>query len=720
MDTITCSIDDHGIATLSIAIRDQPVNVLSAAFRCDLREAIERVASDPAVRGAILTSAKSTFIAGADLKDPEFARTLSGKDERTLEARLAHMRSFGDTLRRMETSGKPFAVAINGSALGGGFEICLACQYRVIVDAPGVKVGLPEVTLGLMPAAGGTQRVPRLLGIAKALPLLLQGKALSAADAVAVGLIDATAPAERLIEMCRDWILSNPDASQPWDRTGFTVPGGTSSDTPEVAELLLVTTKNLEQTTHRNYPGPLAILSAVDAGTQRSIDAGLDIEIGLALDLWSRPGAGNMMRTLFINKSWLDKFPKRPGHVTRQPLTRIGIVGAGVMGAGIAQAAAKAGIVVTLLDRDLEAAQRGKATCAKSLARAVERQASTREKADALLARIHPTDKYSDFSDCSIVVEAVFENRDVKAAVITASEAVLPTTAIFASNTSTLPITSLARHSERPDRFIGLHFFSPVDRMPLVEVIRGEATSDETLAIALDLVAAMRKTPIVVNDGRGFFTSRCFGAMSNEAAALLEAGIDPALIEQAALGAGMPVAPLTLSDIMGADLSLRVDDQARADLGSAYVETPGIRVRRRLALEHGRKGKAAGGGFYDYAPDGSRQLWAGLAEIWPVAARQPALDDVKKAMLFSQSLEAVRALDEGVLEDPVEGDVGSVIGWGFPAYTGGVFSLIDTYGSAHFAAECARLAKMFGPRFAPPAGLVAKAQANAAFVEARL
>jgi 3-hydroxyacyl-CoA dehydrogenase/enoyl-CoA hydratase/3-hydroxybutyryl-CoA epimerase len=340
--------------------------------------------------------------------------------------------------------------------------------------------------------------------------------------------------------------------------------------------------------------------------------------------------------------------------------------------------------------------------------------------ADALLARILPTDRYADFSDCSIVIEAVFESRDIKAAVIAAVEAVLPAAATFASNTSTLPITSLAAHSSRPDRFIGMHFFSPVDRMPLVEVIRGEATSDETLAVALDLVAAMRKTPIVVNDGRGFFTSRCFGAMSNEAAALLEAGTDPLLIERAALAAGMPIAPLALSDIMGADLSLRVDDQARSDLGPAYVETPGIRVRRTLALAYGRKGKASGGGFYDYEPDGSRRIWAGLAAIWPLAADQPAFDDVKKAMLFSQSLEALRALDEGVLHDPVEGDVGSVIGWGFPAYTGGVFSLIDTHGAAHFAGECERLAALFGPRFRPPNGLVSKAQANAAFVEARL
>lgn len=717
MSTITLTLGDDGIALLAIDVPGRPQNVFTEAFAADLADAVERVATDPSVKGAVITSGKAGgFMVGADLKD------LVGAYERGVTAAEAAEWAVGASrlYRRMETCGKPFAAAINGLALGGGFELCLACHHRVLAEDSKGLVGLPEVTVGLLPGAGGTQRLPRLIGIERALPLLLDGTRLAPADALQIGVVDALAPAEEVVAHARAWVAANPEVLQPWDRKGFQVPGGAGPLAPHAGRTFMVGTTRLKSATRQNYPAPLAILSAVFEGTQVPIDVGLRIEAKYFGTLLSGPVARNLMRTLFINKGRADKLERRPAHVPKATIRKLGVLGAGMMGAGIAHVAAAAEMEVVLLDRTEDTATKGRCHAERMQARDVERGRTTREEADAVLARIVPTTRHEDLADCDLVVEAVFESRPIKAEVIQAAEAVMPAHALLASNTSTLSITSLAQTSNRPDRFIGIHFFSPVERMPLVEVIVGERTSAATIAHALDFVAQLRKTPVVVNDSPGFYTSRVFCSYIDEGMAMLADGVAPALIENAARMAGMATAPLAVTDEVSLDLQLLVVRQAEEDgLPDRFRRLhaqPVIRAFNDL----GRLGRKTGGGFYDYPVDGRKRLWGGLRDLYPARAEQPDVEEVKKRLLYIQALESARCLEESVITHAADADIASILGLGFPTWTGGALSLIDTVGIGTFVEECRRFAGLYGPRFQPSGRLVELARRGEGLFQPRV
>jgi len=708
---IRYSVDGDGIALLLIDVAERPMNVLTPGFQKDLEECIGRIATDAAVRGAVIGSAKSSFMAGADIKD-----MVGAHDRGVTPAEAARFsQGLSQLLRRLETCGKPVAAAINGVALGGGLEVALACHYRVMEDGPKAAVGLPEVTIGLLPGAGGTQRLPRMIGVTEALKLITEGRQVRAADALKKGIVNELAPANDIVERARRWILGGGEGVQPWDKKGFRVPGGAGMASPAVAQTFMVGTALTARTTQRNYPAPLAILSAVYEGTQLPIDAGLEIESKYFGQLLAGPVARNLMRTMFVNKGLADKLARRPQGPAKTQVKKLGVLGAGMMGAGVAYVSALAGIEVVLLDTSLELAEKGKAYAQQLLAKQVERGRRRPEEVAAILARIRTTTMYEDLAGCELVIEAVFENRELKAEVTRKAEAVIGPGAVFASNTSTLPITGLAQASKRPAQFIGIHFFSPVDKMPLVEVILGKKTSDETLARALDYVGQLRKTPIVVNDSRGFYTSRCFGTFCYEGMTMLREGISPALIENAAKLAGMPVGPLAVSDEVTIDLQWKVLKQTEKDLGRRFKEPPAYAVIQKFVEELKRPGRRFGAGFYDYPQDGRKRLWPGLRDVYPQLPEQPPVEEVMKRLLHIQALETTRCMEEGVVTTAAEADLGSILGWGFPAWTGGTLSYIDTVGIARFVAECEQLAKRYGKRFKPSRWLKGRAARGEAF-----
>ncbi len=692
--TIQYTVDTDGVAMLALDIPGRSMNVLTPELVEDLRSCVEQLAADDAVKGAVLTSAKPAFMAGADLKDlvTAYERGL------TVEESYRDIQALKKVFRQLETCGKPVAVAINGVALGGGLELCLACHYRVLADHPKAKVGLPEVTIGLLPGGGGTQRLPRLIGIREALPVMLEGRQLSPEKALKMGVVHELAPVEKIVERAKRWVLEEGDPEAPWDKKGFRVPGGAGAMHPKSIETFMVGTSLLAGNAFHNYPAPKAIMSAVYEGTITPFDTGLRIESKYFAQLVSGVVARNMIRTLFINKGDNDKLVRRPEGVEKSAVRKLGILGAGMMGAGVAYVSARAGIEVVLLDTAIEGAEKGKAYSQALLEKAISRGRSTQEKADVLLGLITPTTDYSLLEGCDLIIEAVFESREIKAGVTAQAEAVIPPTAIFASNTSTLPITGLAEASERPESFIGIHFFSPVDKMPLVEIIIGEKTSDEAIARSLDYVQQLRKTPIVVNDSRGFYTSRCFSTFTNEGMTMVAEGINPALIENAAKMASMPVGPLAVIDEVTIELGHKITLQAMKDLGDDFQPVSGFDIMTKM-VELDRKGKRFGKGFYDYPEDAKKHLWRGLAELYPLAADQPSVDEVKTRLLMIQALETARCFEEGVLTHPADADIGSIFGWGFPPWTGGTLSYIDTMGVEAFVAECDRLAETYGSRF---------------------
>ena len=710
--TLNIHIDDDGIALLTIDVPGKPMNVMAPDFNRDFAAAIEQIAGDDSVKGAIVTSGKADFMAGADLK------WLLSELNSTVPAAEVYERhsQVNQMLRRLETCGKPFVAAINGTALGGGLEVCLACHYRVAADNPRAKLGLPEVTVGLLPGGGGTQRLPRLIGVQKALELLTRGTHLTPQQARETGFVDAVVPPDQLLDAARAWLKDQPDPVQPWDQKGYRIPGGVGLQNPKSGEMFMAAAALTAKATRGNYPAPHAILSAVYEGTLVPIDAGLRIESRYFTSLLLDPVSRNLVRTMFVNKQAADKLARRPAGVPKREVRKLGILGAGMMGAGIAYVSAKVGIECVLLDRTAEEAERGKDYSVKLTDRAVDKGQTTREKADRLLACIQPTTEYADLEGCDLVIEAVFEDRSIKDKVTKQTEAVIPGDAVFASNTSTLPITGLAESSQRPDQFIGLHFFSPVDRMPLVEVILGQKTSDQTLAWALDYVQQIRKTPIVVRDNRGFYTSRVFATYTNEGMALLKDGVAPALIENAAKLAGMAVGPLTVSDEVTIELIYKVDKAARADLGDDYGAPSAIDVTHEMVEKQERLGRRYGKGFFEYPEGGAKHLWPGLAAIWPPAATQPDVEEVKKRILYVQALDSFRCLDEGVVIEPADADIGSILGWGFPTWTGGTLSLIETVGLPTFVDECDRMAAEYGPRFRVPDSLRALAEQGGAIL----
>jgi 3-hydroxyacyl-CoA dehydrogenase/enoyl-CoA hydratase/3-hydroxybutyryl-CoA epimerase len=708
---IQYEVGNDGIAILTIDLPGRPMNVLAPEFMNDLETLTDRISNDDAVKGAVLTSGKKTFIAGADIIDivTVYDRGLSPAEA------AGFSRDLNRQLRKLETCGKPFAAAINGLALGGGLEICLACHYRVLANEPGVVIGFPEVNIGLLPGGGGTQRLPRLIGTEKALPIILQGKNIRPEKALELGIVHELAPAQEVVKRAKQWLLESGDPVAPWDKKGFKVPGGAGAMTPRTAQTFMVGTSLIVGKTQNNYPAPIAAMSAVYEGCITPIDTGLDIESQYFGTLLAGPVARNMMRSLFINKGAADKLARRPEGIEKSKVSKLGVLGAGMMGAGIAYVSAKAGMKVVLLDTNIDNARHGKAYSEGLLKKAIARGYSTEAKAEALLGLIKPTTDYNDLEGCDLVIEAVFESTELKADVTAKTEAVVPESCIFASNTSTLPITGLAEASRRPDQFIGLHFFSPVDKMPLVEVILGEKTKDEAIARSLDYIQQIRKTPIVVNDSRGFYTSRVFGTATNEGIMMLAEGVKPALVENIAKKAGLPVGPLAVVDEVTLELAYKIGKETAEAMGKQYPADKGQEVIYRMVEDLDRKGKRFGAGFYDYPADAKKHLWPGLAEEFPSSDDQPPVDELIKRLLYIQSLETARCFEEGVITHPEDGDIGSIFGWGFPPWAGGTLSLIDTVGIREFVAECDRMAAAYGPRFAVSDWLRDRAQQNLSF-----
>jgi 3-hydroxyacyl-CoA dehydrogenase / enoyl-CoA hydratase / 3-hydroxybutyryl-CoA epimerase len=701
-NAVTLALGDDGILVATMDLPGRPMNVVGDALVDGIAAALPRLA-DPAVKGMILTSGKADFCAGGDLDRMSKWST----PEEPFEGSMAMKR----VLRQLELQGKPVVAAINGHALGGGLEIALGCHARIVIDSPRLKLGQPEVKLGLLPGGGGTVRIPRLVGIQQGLQILAEGNDIAPAKALAMGLItELAADRDDLMAKARAWIAANPKAKQPWDQPKFKIPGG-DSRSPAVAQMLAIGPSIASAKSWGNYPAVTHIMSSVFEGGLMDVDRACEVESRYFAACVLSQASKNIINTMWYQLNAIKKGASRPAGVAPQKVAKLGVLGAGMMGGGIAYVSAKAGIEVVLLDTTQELADKGKAYAQGILDKAVKKGRSTAEKRDALLAKITAGTDFALLQGCDLVIEAVFEDRAVKADVTKRAEAQLADTAVFASNTSTLPITGLAQASVRPAHFIGLHFFSPVDKMPLVEIIVGQDTSDETLARGFDYVQQIGKTPIVVNDSRGFYTSRVFGTYVMEGIAMLKEGVHPRSIEVAGLQAGMPMPPLALQDEVSLSLGLHVAEQTRKDLaaeGKPYTEHPGMAVVRQLC-EIGRIGKKAGKGFYDWS-DGGKQLWPELTQLFPVAAQQPLQRDLIDRLMFAQANEAARCLDEGVLRSVADGNIGSIFGWGFAPFQGGALQFINAMGVKAFVARARELAASHGPRFEPAAGLVRLAE----------
>jgi 3-hydroxyacyl-CoA dehydrogenase/enoyl-CoA hydratase/3-hydroxybutyryl-CoA epimerase len=711
MKTIDFKIDADGVAIVTVDVKDKPMNVVTPDFMDDIAASAERIANDDSIRGAVVTSGKSSFMAGADLKN---LVDVFDQDRDAAEV-YEWCRRLQRAYRDLETCGKPVAAAINGTALGGGLELALACHYRVVGNHPKTRLGQPEVQIGLMPGAGGTQRLLRLMGIEASLRMNTEGKHIAPEKALEMGFVDEVVEPGREIEAARKWVLQTKETTAPWDRKGFKVPGGAGLMHPSAIQTQMIGTALMQKMTNHNYPAPLAIMSATYEGSVLPMDKALDVESKYFTQLLMDPTSRNMTRALFINKGAADKLVRRPQGPAKRPVTKLGILGAGMMGAGVAYVSAYAGMQVVLLDTSEEKSEKGKDYSRKLLQKRIDRGRMDADKAADILERIKTTTDYDDLAGCELIIEAVFEDTGIKAGVTAKTEAVIAEDAIFASNTSTLPITGLATASKRPEQFIGIHFFSPVDKMPLVEVIVGKETGETAIAQALDYIQQIRKTPIVVNDSRGFYTSRVFGVFSREGINMLAEGINPALIENVARHAGMPVGPLAVTDEVSLELSYHVMSQTRKDLGDDYVASPADDVISKFVNELERKGKRFGKGFYDYPEGAKKHLWPGLREHFPLADEQPDASEVKNRLLYAQAIETVRCLDEGVVTHPADADIGSIFGWGFPPYTGGTLSFIETEGLADFVQEADRLAARYGERFSVPDSLRTMAQTGQTF-----
>ncbi|NPT53191.1 3-hydroxyacyl-CoA dehydrogenase NAD-binding domain-containing protein [Paraburkholderia elongata] len=703
---IQTSLDPNtGIATLTWDVAGSPVNVKNRATIAAFVEAVDAVIADEKVTGIIVTSAKKDFISGGDLDELRAARTP--------EAALELVRGIGICLRRLETCGKPVVAAINGSAIGGGLEVALACHRRIAADNDATRIGLPEVTLGLMPGAGGTQRLPRLIGIKRAAPLLLDGKLLKVRDAAALGIIDDVVPGGELLNAAKAWLLEGPDATQPWDRDGYSVPG----DDPQSMKgrlFFMAAWPKLRRKTSPDDPAAGAILQALHHGVERGIDAGLKIEARLFAGVACSSAARNKINTMFYGVNSARRLKARPAGVAPFQPKRLGVIGAGLMGSGIAHTAARAGLQVVILDVTQERADAGLASIKKNLAKALERGLITDEDAESIVARIESSSDFGLLAGVDAIVEAVVEREDIKADVTKRAMAAAPG-ALFASNTSTLPITTLAKLSPVPENFVGMHFFAPVDRMPLVEVIRGEPTSDEAVAKALDLCRILGKTPIVVRDGRGFYTSRVVGAYTREALLLLAEGVPPQVVDNVAINAGMPIGPLAMADQTSLDLLFDIIGSLAAEQRGQEPFVRALHVLDRLSSQLERRGRKANAGIYDYAPNGDKTAWSGLSKEFPAANPMPSEADIENRLLHIQALESIRAMEEGIFNDPVDADVASVLGWSFPSSRGGVLSHVDGVGIPAFVRQCEELQASYGDRFAPPRSLREMAEQGLSF-----
>lgn len=706
---IKYTIDSDGIAIITFDNPTRSANILNLAFGTAFKETIAQLQKDKdAIKGIIITSAKETFFAGADI-DEMFAQT---------DANYFFERGneFKAGLRYIETQGKPVVAAINGTALGAGFEIPLACHRRIVIDNPKIQIGLPEVTLGLLPGGGGVTRMVRLMGLQPSLAYLTEGKKVAPQEALRDGLIHelATDKAD-LLAKAKAWILANPTAKAPWDTDGYKMPGGTPL-TPKVAQMLPVAPAVLAKKTHNNYPAPLAIMSAAVEGALVDFDTASRIESRYFAGLATGKVAKNMIKVFWTQLNAINAGNSRPKTDVKGNFKKVGVLGAGMMGSAIAYCSAISGIETVLKDVTIEGAEKGKAYSANILNKRVSKGKMTKEKSDGVLAKIKATASADDLKGCELIIEAVFENRELKAGVTKEAEAQMDPTGVFASNTSTLPITGLSTASSRPANFIGLHFFSPADKMPLVEIIVGKDTSNETLARAFDFVKAIKKTPIVVNDSRGFYTSRVFATYVQEGMALLGEGYNARAIEAAGVQAGMPVGPLALTDEVSLNLLAHIRKQTAEDLkaeGKQAPDHPSFAVAEKL-LELKRPGKAAGAGFYDYPQGGKKHLWSGLKDLFESKAPVNTDDvdrmkneqqDMIDRMMFIQAIETVRCVDEGVLRSVEDANIGSIFGWGFAPFKGGTLQFINDYGAKAFVERAKQLHAKYGARFAVPASL---------------
>ena len=703
----TVETDADGIALATWDMPGKSMNVFTTEVMDELNAIIDATVADKAVKGVVITSGKSSFSGGADLSMIKsifsFYQDEKAKDPAAAAQKLFDLVSrMTGLFRKLETCGKPWVSAINGTCMGGAFEMSLACHGRVASNAKSVKIALPEVKVGIFPGAGGTQRISRLTDAQSALQMMTTGQSLTAARAKAMNLVHQVVEPDQLIPTAKQMIKDGLKPIAPWDEKGFKVPGG-GIWTPAAAQLWPAAPAILRRETSGNYPAALAILKCVYEGLQVPFDTGLKIEQRYFTQVLQTTEAYSMIRSLFVSMQELGKGARRPAGQPKTELKKVGVVGAGFMGASIAYVTAAAGISVTLIDRDMEAAGKGKTVSEGLVKDSIGKGRFTQDEGAALLARITPSADYADLGDADLVIEAVFEDREVKKAVIEAVEAVLPAGAVFASNTSTLPISGLAKNSKRPAEFIGIHFFSPVEKMMLTEVILGRETGDRALAVALDYVAAIKKTPIVVNDTRGFFVNRCVLRYMSEAYDMLIEGVPPAMIENAAKMAGMPVGPLALNDEVAIDLSLKILKAAVADLGDRAVDVRHMQLVTRLVEGEGRFGRKNSKGFYDYPPKPAKKsLWPGLKDLYPQKkAEEIDINILKQRFLVTIALEAARAMEEGIVTDPREADVGSILGFGFAPYTGGALSYIDGMGVKAFVNLCETLATTYGSHFAP-------------------
>lgn len=716
-NTIRWDKDADGIVVLTLDDPNQSANTMNRAYAESMHATVDRLhAEKDDITGVVITSAKKTFFAGGDLKDMIEARPDQAKEG------FEFIQGIKADLRRLETLGKPVVAAINGAALGGGLEIALATHHRIAADTKGSKIGLPEVTLGLLPGGGGVTRTVRLLGIQSALlQVLLQGTQYNPAKAKDVGLVhEVVGTVDELLPKAKEWIKANPGAAQPWDVKGYKIPGGSPSHPAFAANLPAFPANLRKQLKGANMPAPRAILSAAIEGAQVDIDTALTIESRYLLELLSGPVAKNMIKAFFFDLQHINSGGSRPEGYEKFTAQKVAVLGAGMMGAGIAYVCARGGMEVVLKDVTQEAADKGKDYSVKLFEKAVSRGKVTREKADETLARITPTANAEDLAGADLVIEAVFESTELKHKVFAEIEHIVAPDAVLGSNTSTLPITGLAEGVKRQEDFIGLHFFSPVDKMPLLEIIVGENTSDATLAKAFDVAQQIKKTPIVVNDSRGFFTSRVIGTFINEAVAMVAEGVNPQSVEQAGSQAGYPAPPLQLLD----ELTLTLPQKIRKETKDAVIAAGGTwddhasePLLDRMVEEFDRKGKSSGAGFYEYT-DGKRVgLWTGLYENFTKVGHEIPFEDMKERMLFAEALETVKCFDEGVLRSVPDANIGSIMGIGFPPWTGGVIQYINGYegGVAGFVARARELAQRYGDHFLPPASLVEKAEKGQKF-----
>jgi 3-hydroxyacyl-CoA dehydrogenase/enoyl-CoA hydratase/3-hydroxybutyryl-CoA epimerase len=724
MANFKLDVDGDGIAVITWDMADRSMNVITTGVIEELGALVDKVAADSAIKGAVATSGKDAFCGGADLTMLEgmgavFANLVRTKGEEAAAAFVFdESRKLSQVYRRLETSGKPWVCALNGTAMGGGFEFALACHYRVATDNPRTRLGLPEIKVGLFPGAGGTQRVARMLPPADALQFLLKGEQLKVDRAKAMKLIDAVVPQGDLIKAAKDWIKAGGKAKAPWDTEGFRLPGG---PVYSKAGMMTFPAANAiyRRETYDNYPAARAILQVVYEGLQVPFDTALRIESRWFAKILRSPEAAAMIRSLFVSMQELNKGARRPANELPTSLKKIGVVGAGFMGAGIAQVSAAAGLQVVMIDRDQETAEKGKAALHKALSDRVMKGRMKGAERDEWLARILPTADYAALKDCDLVIEAVFEDRKVKSEVIAKIQAVIGDKAIFASNTSTLPISSLASEFKDPARFIGIHFFSPVDRMMLVEIILGKQTGNKALAAALDYVRGIRKTPIVVNDSRGFYTSRVVGTYIREGHLMLTEGVPAAMIENVGRMAGMPVGPLALNDEVAVDLAWKILKATEADLGAKAIDARQKTLLREMVEKRGRFGRKNGKGFYDYPANGPKKLWPELVDFQLKQLDPDKIDieELKLRLLGIQALETSRCFEEKVLTDVREADVGSILGFGFAPFSGGTLSWIDMMGTKRFVELCRKLDKKFGARFAPNKLLLDLAQRGEGFYQ---